>query len=124
MAVKKNDDIEKTVAAEDAHAEENASAPVAPVTEKPVAVKQTKADDTKFCVYLGPTIHGVVQEGTVYQGNRKAVEAVLSAAIEKYPLIAKLIVTDKTIAVDRIKVKTAGNVLNMSYVKLASGKSI
>ena len=124
MAVKKTDDIEKAVAAEDAHAEENASAPAAPVTEKPVAVKQTKADDTKFCVYLGPTVHGVVQEGTVYQGDRKAVEAVLSAAIEKYPLIAKLIVTEKTIAVDRIKVKTAGNALNTFYVRLASGESI
>jgi hypothetical protein len=37
-------------------------------------------------------------------------------------LIAKLISTDKTIAEDRVKVKTAGNLLNVYYKKLANGK--
>ena len=124
MAVKKSDDIEKNTAVEEAPVEEKPSTPVAPTAEKPVTVRQAKANDVKFCVYLGPNIHGVIQEGTIYKGNRKVVESQLSSAIEKYPLIAKLIVTDKTIAVDRIKVKTAGNALNTFYVRLASGKSI
>lgn len=87
------------------------------------APTKQKTDDADFCVYLGPNIHGVIQSGTVYGGNRKTAETALATAIAKYPLIAKLIVTDKTIAEDRIKVKTAGNALNVFYKQLASGKS-
>ena len=49
------------------------------------------------------------------------VEKYLANAIKKYPLISNLIVTDKTLAEDRIKVKTAGNLLNVYYKKLLSG---
>lgn len=100
------------------------AAAAAPVVEKTTRAKTEKAADVAFCVYLGPTIHGVIQSGTIYNGNRKATEKALAEAIEKYPLIAKLIVTDKTLAEDRIKVKTSGNALNVFYRKLASGKSI
>ena len=42
--------------------------------------------------------------------KEQALESV-AAAIEKYPLIAQLIVTSKTLAQDRIKIKTPGNLL-------------
>ena len=77
-----------------------------------------------FCVYIGPSIRGVIQSGTIYGKSLEETKAFLTPAIEKYPLIGKLISTDKTIAEDRIKVKTAGNLLNVYYTKLASGKSI
>lgn len=99
------------------------SAQVETVTEKKTKETASASDDASFCVYLGPTIQGVIQSGTVYDGNRRSVQKALSAEIEKHPLIAKLLVTDKTIAEDRIKVKTAGNALNVYYKKLASGKS-
>lgn len=104
-------------------AETGESAQVETVTEKKTKEAAAASDDATFCVYLGPTIQGFIQSGTVYSGNRKSAEEALSAEIAKYPLIAKLIVTDQTIAEDRIKVKTAGNVLNVYYKKLASGKS-
>lgn len=46
----------------------------------------------------------------------------LAPALERYPLIASLIVTGDTLPEDRIKVKTAGNLLNVNYKKLASGR--
>jgi len=91
---------------------------------KAVAEKAAKHDKSEFCVYLGPSIYGVIQTGTVYKGNRKNAEATLASAIVKYPLIARLIVTNETVAEDRIKVKTAGNLLYTLYKKLASGKTV
>lgn len=76
-----------------------------------------------FCVYIGPSIRGVIQSGTIYGKSLEETKLFLAPAIKKYPLIGKLISTDKTIAEDRIKVKTAGNLLNVYYTKLASGKS-
>jgi len=85
--------------------------------------KQTSKDKASsgecFCVYLGPTITGVIQNGTVYRGAKKEVMKSVGAAIEKYPLITSLIVSNKTIAQDRVKVKTPGNILYVNYNKLA-----
>lgn len=89
---------------------------------KSKAAKPSASSAGDFCVYIGPTIQGVIQSGAVYSGTRKDAEALLVSAIEQYPLIAKLIVTDKTLAEDRIKVKKAGNQLNVLYKKLALGQ--
>lgn len=92
--------------------------------EETPAVEATSVEEPeRFCVYIGPSIRGVIQSGTIYGKSLKDTKAFLATAIEMYPLIGKLISTDKTIAEDRIKVKTAGNLLNVYYTKLASGKS-
>lgn len=75
-------------------------------------------DNEKYCIYIGPSI-GAIQEGTIYPKTLKETKAFLKADIEKYPLIERLIVTDKTISEDRIKVKTPGNLLYEYYRKLA-----
>lgn len=85
-------------------------------------VPENGSEPASFCVYIGPSIRGVIQSGTIYSGSLEETLKFLSPAIEKYPLIAKLISTDKTIAEDRVKVKTAGNLLNVYYKKLANGK--
>ncbi len=82
--------------------------------------KVVKSDG--FCVYLGPTITGVIQCGTVYRGTKEKVLKELKYATEKYPLIESLVVTDKTLSKDRIKVKTPGNILYVNYNKLLSGR--
>ena len=92
---------------------------------EPKGKNTTKKSDGKaagFCVYLGPSIRGVIQSGTIYRGDKAAVLKELAPALERHPLIASLVVTNDTLAVDRIKVKTAGNLLNVNYRKLASGK--
>jgi hypothetical protein len=90
------------------------------------AVKENKTEKTAeakggFCVYLGPTITNVVQSGTVYSGNKENVLENISEAVKKYPLIATLVVTDKTLSADRVKVKTPGNILYVNYNKLVKG---
>ena len=72
---------------------------------------QTMTADGEFCVYLGPTIVGVIQYGTIYMGSKEQALKSAATAVEKYPLIARLIVTNKTLAHDRVKIKTPGHLL-------------
>ena len=88
--------------------------------KKPAAPKKV-ADTGGFCVYLGPTMMGVIQRGTIYRGGRKEVLDSLAPVIEQHPLIASLVVSDETLPADRIKVKTPGNLLYVTYHKLAQG---
>ena len=71
-------------------------------------------------VYIGPSIRGVIQKGTVYTGTRADVEAALDMAIGKYPRIKTLLVSGDTLAADRISVKTPGTRLHVEYKKLVS----
>jgi len=76
----------------------------------------------EFCVYIGPTIRGVVQNGTIYPYARDKVLEMLAPQIEKYPLIAKLVVPSQTFAADRLKVKEKGTLLNTYYQRLTTTK--
>ena len=82
--------------------------------KKPAAPKKV-ADTGGFCVYLGPTMMGVIQRGTIYRGGRKEVLDSLA------PVIDQRVVSDETLPADRIKVKTPGNLLYVNYHKLAKG---
>ena len=105
MAVKKTDPEDMApVPAEQAEAREP--------KEKRTTTKKSDGKAAGFCVYLGPSIRGVIQSGTVYRGGKAAVLKELAPALERHP----------TLPVDRIKVKTAGNLLNVNYKKLASGR--
>lgn len=85
------------------------------------AIPKKPAAEVGFCVYIGPTILGVIQNGMIFRGTKKEVLASLQKATEKNPLIATLIVPDDTLPVDRIKVKTPGNLLYVYYQKILSG---
>ena len=73
-----------------------------------------------FYVYLGPSIRGVIQKGSIYPGNRQEVVEALDSAIQKYPRICNLIVSGETLAADRISVKTPGTRLSTEYKKLVA----
>lgn len=80
------------------------------------------ASDGDFCVYIGPTIVGVIQKGSIFRGGKDEVlknNFIVSKAIEKRPSIASLIVSGKTLSEDRIKISTPGNLLYENYMKLA-----
>lgn len=85
-------------------------------------VKKPVDDIGGFCVYIGPNIRGVIQSGTIYSNPKKQVVAELQREIEMHPQIASLIVSDDTLAIDRIKVKTPGNMLHVTYTQLATGQ--
>ena len=71
-------------------------------------------------IYIGPSIKGVIQKGTIYPGSRQEVIAALDRAIQKYPRIRNLIVSGDTLAADRISVKTPGTRLSTEYKKLVA----
>ena len=84
--------------------------------------KKQKAAPAKqepgFFVYLGPSIRGVIQTATIYEGTRAEVEEFLAGPIERYPRIKRLLVSGETLPEDRVKVKTPGNGLYAAYMKL------
>lgn len=101
---------------------DTAAQTAAPKTAKKKSAAPKKVADTGgFCVYLGPTMMGVIQRGTIYRGGRKEVLDSLAPVIDQHPLIASLVVSDETLPADRIKVKTPGNLLYVNYHKLAKG---
>lgn len=84
-------------------------------TEKPEL-----SESAGFCMYIGPTIVGVIQNGTIYQGNKKQVIAspVLAFAMEKYPLAADLLIDGKKLSESRQLLKQPGNLLHDKYKRL------
>ena len=82
--------------------------------------KKTEQVTIEPCVfvYLGPSIRGVIQSGTIFSGTRAEVESALASAIERYPKIKNLIVGDTEIAEAKKKIKAGGNAISMAYKSL------
>lgn len=79
--------------------------------------KEAPKNEASFFVYLGPTILGVIQNASIYTA---AEVGKLDAAIEKYPRIKALLISDKTIAEDRINVTKPGTRLYAEYHRLVN----
>lgn len=96
-------------------------ATVEPTETVPTTAKEPVGHADELFVYIGPNIHGVIQSGMVLDGVREAALASISLAVEKHPLVAALVVPARTLAEDRIKVRTPGNLLHVNYAKLVAG---
>ena len=77
------------------------------------------AKSAGFCMYIGPSIVGTIQQARILYGDKQDALAQISAAVEKYPLIATLVIPGDQVSEARIKVKTPGNLLYVNYHKLA-----
>lgn len=75
-----------------------------------------------FCVYIGPTIFGLIQSGTVYRGTLEEALAKVDDAIQKHPLIRSMVVTGDDLAECLKKISTPGNLMYVNYRRLAGGK--
>lgn len=97
------------------------AAPIAEPAEEPTraVIKKPDAKSAGFSVYIGPTIPGVIQSGHIYNGPRADALKAIAHIVEERPLVASLVVDGATLDVDRIKVKTPGNLLFVQYKKLA-----
>lgn len=73
-----------------------------------------------FCVYIGPTIVGLAQNGTIYPGTKQQAKMSpeLALLMEKYPLAADLLVDGEELAEARAKVREPGNLFNNKYKQL------
>jgi len=87
--------------------------------KKPSVKKKSKSED--LCVYLGPTIHGVIVSGAVYANDKNTVLGQLAETIKTYPLIAGLIVSGDSLPESIVKIKTPGNLLYADYQKFVAG---
>ncbi len=86
--------------------------------EKVTPKKEAAKKAASFFVYLGPNIQGVIQKGTIYSAGE--VEKLTASAIERFPRIKALIVSDETIVEDRINVTKPGTRLYNEYKKLVA----
>lgn len=66
-------------------------------------------------VYVGPTVRGVIQEGTIYAGKKAEVLARVGAAIDAFPRVADLIVPAGTVAAVRHQIKNGTNLYSIAY---------
>lgn len=84
---------------------------------KPKAVRDTGG----FCAYIGPTIQGLIQQGTIYEGCKRDVvkSPALCRAVAAHPEIAGLLVPGDALAEARRKIKTPGSLLYVQYKALA-----
>ena len=91
-----------------------------------MAVKTTKepAKSPGVSCYLGPNIHGVIQNGTIYPvGKEDALKLPeVKMALDKAPGIAVLIADGSTLPEDLIRVKQEGTDLYKAYRALKKGK--
>lgn len=82
----------------------------------------TEPEISDFCAYVGPTLLGVIQNGTVYPKPKSEMLKELAPVIDRFPLVAKLIVHGRDLAEAKVNVKRPGNIMHINYHKLASGK--
>ncbi len=78
-----------------------------------------------ICVYIGPTIVGFIQKGTIYRGSKEEIltRPLVIRAIEKQPLIASLIIPSEELPQANIKITTPGNVLYNNYCTIAGNNN-
>lgn len=119
-----DDNHEAVSTTEDAGVDSAAEAPKKRTKTKTKTEPPTveKTEGTGFCVYLGPTIRGVMQEGAIFPCTKREAFERAELAIQKYPEIANLIVHSSTLSEDRTKIKTPGNLLYHKRMQMISGK--
>lgn len=83
------------------------------------APKPKAADDGGIYVYVGPSIRGTIQNGSIHRGTRESVMETLRFAIEKFPMIERLIVADKDIASAKTKIAHGNNSLSLAFRELS-----
>ena len=87
--------------------------------ESETGKKSNSAEKGGICVYIGPSIHGVITTGAVFGKDKKTVLAE-EKLLKPYPLVAGLIVSGGELSAARIKVKAPGNYLYENYKKLSA----
>jgi hypothetical protein len=98
-------------------------------TKKNTAEKATNEEvsteqGTGFCVYVGPTVIGVIQQHTIYRGTKAEVmeSDFVKLATRKHPEVEQLIVDGSELDKARESVRTPGTDLHKAYKAIARRK--
>ena len=73
-----------------------------------------------FCVYIGPTILGLIQSGTIYTGSIEEAKSRAAEAIGRYPLVEHLIIPGESLAQARADVSAGNTYLGTLYRRIAT----
>lgn len=79
----------------------------------------------KVFVYLGPSVRGVINNGTIFSGSREEVDRDISERVETAGIsekiidILRLVVADDKITVSKSKLILGGNALSLSYKRIS-----
>lgn len=90
-----------------------------PSAQAPAKKEKPGSTAAGFYCYIGPSITGLIQHGTIYRGSQNAALSAAAAAIERNPLIKTLIVSGDRLPEARLKVKKPGNALYKNYQRVA-----
>ncbi|MCL2487350.1 MAG: hypothetical protein FWE80_01565 [Oscillospiraceae bacterium] len=83
----------------------------------PAGANATESDG--FCVYLGPTVHGVIQSGRIFHGSRVTAARRLKLPAYIAQHVSALIVNGDKLSEKRVEVKTPGSRLYNLYERLS-----
>lgn len=86
---------------------------------KPTKAKQTQPVNDGVWVYLGPTIRGVIQHGSIFRGDEKD-KAIARAEDKEH--VSRLMIRDVDLASAKAKLKKGGNSLSVAYEALLTAK--
>jgi hypothetical protein len=94
-------------------------------TAEKATTEEVRTDQgSGFCAYVGPTIVGVIQQHTIYNGTKAEVmeNDFVKLATSKHPEVEQLIVDGGDLDKARESVKTPGTDLYKAYKAIARRK--
>ena len=82
--------------------------------------EETKTEDTVY-VYIGPSIKGVIQNGTIYNRPKETILSSLNEAIKTYPSIEFLLIPAAELPEANKRIKLKGDPLNHAFSEITKG---
>ena len=73
-------------------------------------------------VYIGPTIRGAVQNGSIFRGTETEVKDKIAALVEDKEHIKRLVVRDVDLSAAKEKLRKGGNSLSVAYRAMLTAK--
>lgn len=98
--------------------EETTSGNLAPLPETNAENVPETVSESRIWVYLGPSIHGIVTNGSIHKGSRSEILKKFEGGIEKYPKIERLIVADRNVAEAKERLNEKKGSIYINYIEL------
>ena len=86
--------------------------------EKP---QESPQEAQETLVYVGPSLpRGLLKQNSIFVGTRVQVEKSLEEAINRYPMVKKMLVPVSKLAEAKVKIASQGNILHKYYADIVS----
>ena len=73
-------------------------------------------------VYVGPSLRGIITNGSIYFGTIQEVKDCLRLVIERFPDVERLLVPDTEVAEARAKIENGKGLISRAYMNLSQNK--